>query len=922
MAYLIVLELPSSSSQTEYAYLTNYYKNIEFKGMLFQTGKVKTLGTHKQNRNLTIGTMTFTVTGTDDVEVIKVVKDGVSFLERTVRIYQAVIDANGEIVPFTEDNEPFLYFSGKVTSASIKDDTATTGAGTTTITWSCSNQFYDFDRVNGRFTDDSSHRALEVVNGVLVPSDAVKRNEYKNDLGFYHANKSVNILAKYQVQELRYRLKSKKKLFGLSSSFSMEEYYETVTKTVDIDFNLAAKFLPVVYGVQNIPGIPVFADTELNNPNIVYVVYAFCEGEIEGFLDIQVGDAPIICYDDADSKERTCFGRKRVVGDTMHRLASGTTTSSPSVHGQEYRYNDGNGDIRFWTFHGKEDQSAAQVLVDLAASGGFFLQNSNGEGPEYWDSRFQLLDTAYVVARFTITEDRTDIPSINADVSGKMINVYGPNGLVSNDSTSLNGIWQSLDYLTSYRYGAGLPLDMLSMPNLIEQAALLDLVDTSYEGSWNTYWRYTGWKDLSAENRQIVQLNTIIDSAESVFKNVQSVLSSFSGAINTISGQYRITIEKWDTNPRKIHFLDTYGNVELSDTTGRNKYNCVQASISDPALAWKANAITFFDSNFTKQDLGVEKKLQLSFDSITNYYTARSFAARELKKSRYSRTLTFTIPYKYIGIEPNDAVAFTYERYNWVDKYFLVDEVENKSDGSIELTLQEYGGDVFLNSQQVQNDDQVPIETNTILPPRDVVYEPAIVGSADPGVNGAITWLPSLTNSVTHYTVRTSYSIDSFTVNAVDSSPNTRMSLPIKEQPEGIVTVEVRAVDVTGKRSSPVTLSFTLNAATNLSVVSNFVLVNRVAGTDEFFGPDVILRWDAIPEAGITPDISYRIQVYALGTMVREVLVNALGYTYTLPLNKQDYFAENQILGINRSLNFRIRAEGAKGEQSVGWTDI
>ncbi|MFP9052031.1 hypothetical protein ACLI10_16150, partial [Enterococcus faecalis] len=124
-----------------------------------------------------------------------------------------------------------------------------------------------------------------VVNGTLQPSNGAKRPEYQEDYGFFHSNKSTTILAKYQVKEERYKLQSKKKLFGLSRSYSLKKYYETVTKEVDLDFNLAAKFIPVVYGVQKIPGIPIFADTELNNPNIVYVVYAFAEGEIDGFLD-------------------------------------------------------------------------------------------------------------------------------------------------------------------------------------------------------------------------------------------------------------------------------------------------------------------------------------------------------------------------------------------------------------------------------------------------------------------------------------------------------------------------------------------------------------------------------------------------------------------------------------------------------------
>ncbi|ATS94094.1 putative tail protein [Pectobacterium phage DU_PP_V] len=925
MACLVAIQLPSDGSSTQsYAYFTNYYKNISFRGNLYVSGKIRSISSHKQDRKLTIGSISFTVAGTDQDEVVKLVQNGVSFLDRSVVIYQAVIREDGSILPFSDDDtqDPFLYFNGKINSGGIKDNVTTSGNGSSVITWQCSNQFYDFDRVNGRYTDDATHRALEVVNGELVPSDSVKREEYKTDMGFYHSNKSVNILAKYQVQELRYRLNKKKKLFGLSASYSMEEYYETVTKTVDIDFNLAAKFLPVVYGVQNVPGIPIFADTEKNNPNIVYVIYAFCEGEIEGFLDIQVGDAPLICYDDSDASDRTCFGRKRVNGDTMHRLASGLPTSDPSTHGQEYIYNDGNGEIRFWTFHGKSNQEAAQVLVDLAATQGFYLQSMDNIGPEYWDSRYQLLDTAYVIARYTINENRADIPTINADVAGKKIRVYNENGLVSNQETSLNGIWQTLDYLTSDIYGAGIPLDLIPLDNMVAQAKLLDIIDTSYEVNWNTYWRYTGWKVRFAENRQVVQLNTIIDTAQSVFKNVQEVLDSYKGAINTLSGEYRITIEKWDANPRKINFLDTFGNLELSDTTGRNKFNSVQASLSDPSMGWKANSVTFFDSNFKKQDNGLDKKLQLSFGAITNYYTARSFAARELKKSRYSRTLSFTLPYKFIGIEPNDAISFTYDRYGWEDKYFLVDEVENNTDGSLDVVLQEYGEDVFINSPQTENNTTIPIETNTILPPRDVLYEAAVIADGVPGVNGYVSWLPSLTNSVTYYSVRTSYSADSFVVESINPNPNERMRFVIREQPEGLVTIEIRAVDITGKRSSPVTLSFMLNPATNLSMVSNFEVVNRVAGTNEFAGSDVQLRWSAIPETGIIEDLVYRVQVYSSSNMIREVLTSSLTYTYSLVFNKQDYQAEHQTLGINRNLDFRIRAEGSKGEQSIGWTNI
>lgn len=929
-ACLIALELPSSSSSASaYIYLTDYFRDITYNGILYRSGKVKSISSHKQNRELSIGSLSFTITGTAEDEVLKLVQNGVSFLDRSVSIHQAIIDGEGNILPVDPDtNGPLLFFRGRITGGGIKDNISTSGTGTSVITWSCSNQFYDFDRVNGRYTDDASHRGLEVVSGTLQPSNGAKRPEYQEDYGFFHSNKSTTILAKYQVKEERYKLQSKKKLFGLSRSYSLKKYYETVTKEVDLDFNLTAKFIPVVYGVQKIPGIPIFADTELNNPNIVYVVYAFSEGEIDGFLDFYIGDSPMICFDETDSSARTCFGRKKIVGDTMHRLAAGTSTSQPSVHGQEYKYNDGNGDIRIWTFHGKPDQTAAQVLVDIAKRKGFYLQNQNGNGPEYWDSRYKLLDTAYAVVRFTINENRTEIPEISAEVQGKKVKVYNSDGTIKADKTSLNGVWQLMDYLTSDRYGANITLDQFPLQKVISEAKILDIIDESYQISWQPYWRYVGWNDPLSENRQIVQLNTILDTSESVFKNVQNILESFGGAVNNLSGEYRITVEKYSTNPLRINFLDTYGDLDLSDTTGRNKFNSVQASLVDPALSWKTNSITFYNSKFKEQDKGLDKKLQLSFANITNYYTARSYADRELKKSRYSRTLSFSVPYKFIGIEPNDPIAFTYERYGWKDKFFLVDEVENTRDGKINLVLQEYGEDVFINSEQVDNSgNDIPNVSNNVLPPRDFKYTPTpggVVGAI--GKNGELSWLPSLTNNVVYYSIAHSGHVNPYIIQQLENKPNERMVQEIIGEPAGLAIFELRAVDINGRRSSPVTLSVDLNSAKNLSIVSNFRVINTASGdVTEFVGPDVKLAWDKIPEEEIIPEIYYTLEIYdSRDRMLRSIRIeDVYTYDYLLTYNKADFALLNSgALGINRKLRFRIRAEGENGEQSVGWATI
>lgn len=931
-AGLLRLELPQSSIQNPlYIYLTDYFRDVVYKGVLYKAGKLKSISSHKQDRTLTVGSINFTITGTDDEEILRLVSEGVSFIDRKVTIHQAIIDSSGEVLPVDPDtNGALIFFQGRITGGGVKEDIDPTGEGSSTITWQAANQFYDFERVNGRITDDPSHRGLEVINGQLTPGSGAKRPEYQDDYGFFHANKSINILAKYQTKELRYKLESKKKFFGLSKKYNLVEYYETVTKEVDMDFNLTAKYLPVVYGVQKVPGIPVFADTEKNNPNVVWLVYAFCEGEIEGFLDFRFGEVPMICYDNLDSKDRTCFGAKKVVGDTMHRLATGSPTSAPSTHGQEYKYNDGNGDIRIWTFHGKKDQTAAEVLVNVAKDKGFYLQDQANQGPEYWDERYKLLDTAYAVVRFTITENRTNIPSVEAEIQGRMVNIYNEQGLVSTNKTTLNGAWQAYDYLTSSIFGAGLPLDEVSLRHFREVAEVLDIQDTTYEASWVPYWRYIGWDNSSQSNRAIIQLNTILDTAESVFKVTQGLLDHFQGALNNLAGQYTLTVEKYASPVLDLTFMDTTGDISLDDTTGKDKYNSVQATLIEPGFAWKSNAITFFNSKYKAQDKNLEKKMQLSFAYITNYYCARSMAERELKKSRYSRYFSFTLPYKFLGLEPNDPVTFTLPRYGWNKKFFLVDSVENTRDGKLEVVLKEYDKDVFINSEQKDNSgNEIPPVTNNVLPPRDFKFTPTPATSEEGliGKNGELSWLPSLTVDVVYYTIHQTDKIDPYIIQVSGSgTPNDRLKQELHKLPKGLYVFEIRAVDVNGRRSSPVTISVNMDNAKNLSIVPNFVVRNLVSGdTQEWGGPDLLLAWDPVPEEKLFSGLYYTLEIMNVaGTTLRSIrLDRTYKYDYVLLFNKADYAALNSgALGINRGLNARIRAEGQNGERSVDWAYI
>ena len=108
--------------------------------------------------------------------------------------------------------------------------------------------------------------------------------EYATDLGFLHSETTLNQIAIYQTTETRSVLKSKKRggvagFLGQRKYYTVEEKYQ-VDNEVDLSVNLQGQHLPIVYGVQRINGIPIFADTDANDSKKVYVAYAISEGEI------------------------------------------------------------------------------------------------------------------------------------------------------------------------------------------------------------------------------------------------------------------------------------------------------------------------------------------------------------------------------------------------------------------------------------------------------------------------------------------------------------------------------------------------------------------------------------------------------------------------------------------------------------------
>ena len=383
------------------------------------------------------------------------------YINREVFIYKAHINPDtGQSI-----GKPYTIFKGIIQSGKLTEDPSKQSK----ISWKLTNHWGDFSRVQGRLTSDSHHRALD---GDGHPDiDSAIRPEYANDLGFQHSEQALNLIATYQIMETRYKEKRRGGLAGLFGGKKMLEYEVEVDREVDLRFNLDAKYLPVVYGVNKIDSIPFFVDTTNNNARDVFCAYALCEGEIGGLYDIYFDDTSGLCIDKNDFDTRgaqngnntvdvLCYGRMDR-GDTLSAKtvtsgsaqAFGGTNSlgieyahmgeesqfssyfyqpvntvfagGASAQGGGITHEKGNSFVTpintKLIFHsGKSDQKADSLLLSNASNFKVGTDYYSGAGA-YFGSRHQVLDTAYVVTKYTIGEGETTIPSLDFVVRGKGI---------------------------------------------------------------------------------------------------------------------------------------------------------------------------------------------------------------------------------------------------------------------------------------------------------------------------------------------------------------------------------------------------------------------------------------------------------------------------------------------------------------------
>lgn len=896
IAHLVELELPNSTKESPvYDYLTDYSTEITYGSRVFVPDRIVKLGDIRQGTGLTNYKLSVDIAGEYQDELDRALNQSkyTSFVGKTIRVYRAYLDDLGQIIPFDKTtNGPMEYFFGNVSDIAIADGVV---SGSSKVSWQCAGKFEDFNLVNGRITDDASHRGLESAYGSTeqIPGTGAKKEAYKTDTGFQHANQTINLISKYTTNESRYKMKSS--WGGFKSK--LVEYEVEVEKELELGVDLAAKYLPFIRGVRRVPAIPVFLDSLASDPSTLIVVYAICEGPAS-LLNLYVDGESALCLDTGQQETNMCLGNQRA-GDTLSKFlridggyGSLHDSYSPAPgkpgYGRQHQQRSIDRDynipivpstnlveatrgldtvttftitnstgVKKFTYHpGSSDQAADSNLVSIARGIGFFAQKIAKADSTYWDENSRLLDTAYLVLEMQVTEEEQEIPELEMVVES-----HGYSG--QTEQVTLSMADHLRDYITSKSFGAGLDPSEIDLASFDYVRDAYNVPLTSYEKEWVEYWRYVGWQDLASHTPKLLECNTILKTENTITKNVESLLKQMDATINQLGGKYHLSIEDDAPAIGDIHIDEVVGAVNVKDKSNDGKWNSIAANLIDPGLNWSANKLVFFDSNYLEQDKSVQKKGNVTFTHITNYYVARNWGRRQLDRSRYSREVSFQVSHKYVYLYPNANVTFTYPRFGWDKKKLRVVSMTLRAGGMVNLTLRDTDDSIY---SQIDDEQATvpPLESGGIPRPNNLRVVSADTQDYDfpeatDNLMGYLLWEPYEGASLLRYevedwlrpgTTENNFDVPYNRIVAHKTTGDPAVFFPIQGAEVGVPYLfKVRTLDRYGNSSKYALVEKTFDSSElpgTYSPVTGFKAINtKEDGT--YTGGDVYFEWDLHP---------------------------------------------------------------------------
>jgi len=452
--------------------------------------------------------------------------------------------------------------------------------------------------------------------------------------------------------------------------------------------------IPIIYGSRRVGATRLFTEASGAANETLHLVFAHCEGEISAINTVYLDD-----------------------------VASGDSRFSGLVTLEKHT--------------GTDDQAASAALMAAL--------------PSSWTSAHRGRGVAYTYAQLTWNQDAFNgLPVITADIDGKLL--YDPRvaGSPSYVAFSNNPALAILDYLTSTRYGRGVPLsavDTTSFGNAADHCDEMVAVPATGSPSFNFQKRYT--------------CDGIVNPDAGTLDNMRALLTACRGSLVYSGGFYKLVLDKATTASTFGFDEDNIiGEWQIRPAGKRDKVNRIRCRFFNPDRQWQPDIAVVDSPTYRTEDNGLLLERELDLPFTADLYRAQQIAQIDLKQSRIGMTCTFRAAPEGMRCEVGDVVPITHSTPGWDGKLFRIVNLNLLPDGEVRVTAREYDATVYdLDSLSLVN-----AAPSTNLPDPFTCAAPTgltFAQSASVWDTGLLTWTASADTFVSAYQLEYKLASDS-----------------------------------------------------------------------------------------------------------------------------------------------------------------
>jgi hypothetical protein len=434
--------------------------------------------------------------------------------------------------------------------------------------------------------------------------------------------------------------------------------------------------IPIVYGTVNTKGTITDARISNSNKTMTYVLQLSEKTQTGTFT---VGD---IYWNDQKLVFDTAGGNEHKVVSSIEQDGSSNTNYA--------------GLMRMRVYSGSTT-AANQIFPTQASGNTVSAVTTLDEGDEKCLANYLLSDLVFAVIQidYESTKGVTGLAQITFQLSNSLNNP--------------GSVWY--DYMTSERYGAGIPV------NQIDTSTCLTNTTTSLLGWSNTIPsnQYTPWPlststTYTATNQVRYQINGVLSTGATVKNNLDSIVQGCNcwTSFDYSAGQWKVIINRAATvgelaSAFTFNDDNIIGDVGITATNLEDLYNQLEVEYASRIIRDQNDYFRAEIDPSEMNDLEPANNLSMRLDLVNNALHAGRIGLIELKGSRVDLIINFRADYSAIQCEAGDVVKITNNVYGFTDKLFRISKLREVEDegGSItvEVTALEYNADVYTDEE-------------------------------------------------------------------------------------------------------------------------------------------------------------------------------------------------------------------------------